>query len=278
MRIRVNSCRWPRLRREFLRRRFLKAMTLAPRPCSSTSAATLAPDNRRRAERGVVAAQHQHLAELDDLAGLALDLLDLEHLSSAHPVLLAAGFDDCEHRSSSSRSIPALGSFRTGFFQSICVVVTALTAVTNGADRRPAPRRMLMAARAGTVKNRAKSRLAADGPAAPYRPPSIRYAQPQPKAGDTRAFDPGRGHGRAAQSDGSGNSAVAVGLRGECGRAAQAAQGTGRRSLEPGFGLAGRRRRERPSDPGRFRSHVDADHPSGPAEVRVEQPDARQRR
>ena len=40
---RVNSCRWPRLRREFFRRRFLKAMTLAPRPCSRTSAATEAP-------------------------------------------------------------------------------------------------------------------------------------------------------------------------------------------------------------------------------------------
>src|SRR5262249_2740746 len=39
----VNSWRWPRLRREFFRRRFLKAMTLGPRPCSSTSAATEAP-------------------------------------------------------------------------------------------------------------------------------------------------------------------------------------------------------------------------------------------
>ncbi len=39
----VNSWRWPRLRREFLRRRFLNAMTFGPRPCSSTSAATEAP-------------------------------------------------------------------------------------------------------------------------------------------------------------------------------------------------------------------------------------------
>src|SRR5215471_17833761 len=43
IRTRVNSCRWPRLRREFLRRRFLKAITLGPRPWSSTSAATVAP-------------------------------------------------------------------------------------------------------------------------------------------------------------------------------------------------------------------------------------------
>src|SRR5262245_52579576 len=42
-RMSVNSWRWPRLRREFLRRRFLKAMTLGPRPCSITSAATEAP-------------------------------------------------------------------------------------------------------------------------------------------------------------------------------------------------------------------------------------------
>src|SRR3569833_2769613 len=40
MRISTKSCRWPRLRREFLRRRFLKAMTFGPRPCSMLSAAT----------------------------------------------------------------------------------------------------------------------------------------------------------------------------------------------------------------------------------------------
>src|SRR5262249_6197953 len=43
IRTRVYSGRWPRWRREFLRRRFLKAMTFGPRPCSSTSPATLAP-------------------------------------------------------------------------------------------------------------------------------------------------------------------------------------------------------------------------------------------
>ena len=92
MRIRVNSCRWPRFRREFLRRRFLKAMTLAPRPCSSISAATLAPATVGRAERDAVAAHHQNLAELHDLAGLALDPLDLEHCPRRQPGIACRRF------------------------------------------------------------------------------------------------------------------------------------------------------------------------------------------
>src|SRR5436190_21200077 len=44
MRISVKSWRWPRLRREFLRRRFLNAITFGPRLCSITSAATDAPE------------------------------------------------------------------------------------------------------------------------------------------------------------------------------------------------------------------------------------------
>src|SRR4029077_10387123 len=43
MRKSVNSWRWPILRREFLRRRFLKAMIFGPRAWSRTSAATVAP-------------------------------------------------------------------------------------------------------------------------------------------------------------------------------------------------------------------------------------------
>src|SRR5229473_896525 len=43
MRTTENSWRWPRLRREFLRRRFLNAMTFSPRPCSTISPATVAP-------------------------------------------------------------------------------------------------------------------------------------------------------------------------------------------------------------------------------------------
>src|SRR6266508_4055516 len=51
------------------------------------------------AERDVVAAHDQHLAELDDLARVALDLGDLQHVLGGDAVLLAAGFDVCEHLS-----------------------------------------------------------------------------------------------------------------------------------------------------------------------------------
>src|SRR6266404_9448971 len=53
IRTRVNSWRCPRLRREFLRRRFLKAITFGPRPCSSTSPATSAPATVGVPSRGV---------------------------------------------------------------------------------------------------------------------------------------------------------------------------------------------------------------------------------
>src|SRR5262245_58123755 len=53
----------------------------------------------RGAERDVVAAHHQDVAELDDLARIALHLVDLDHILGGHAVLLAAGADDCEHRS-----------------------------------------------------------------------------------------------------------------------------------------------------------------------------------
>src|SRR5262245_53249040 len=55
--------------------------------------------HRGEAEGRAVTAHHQHLAELDDLTGLALDLFDLELVAGGHPVLLSAGLDDCEHRS-----------------------------------------------------------------------------------------------------------------------------------------------------------------------------------
>ena len=42
----VRCWRWPRLRLEFWRRRFLKAMTLRARPCSTTSAVTMAPSTK----------------------------------------------------------------------------------------------------------------------------------------------------------------------------------------------------------------------------------------
>jgi hypothetical protein len=52
---------------------------------------------RRRAKRRAVAADDQNLAECDDLTGLALDLVDPEHVLGGYPVLLAAGFEDREH-------------------------------------------------------------------------------------------------------------------------------------------------------------------------------------
>src|SRR5215472_9217014 len=51
------------------------------------------------AQADAVAAHHQDLAELYDLAGRALDLVDLDHVLGGDAVLLAAGSDDCEHRS-----------------------------------------------------------------------------------------------------------------------------------------------------------------------------------
>ena len=97
IRIRVNSCRWPRLRREFLRRRFLNAMTFGPRPCATTSAATEAPETVGLPRSTLSPPTHQHFAELNDLAGLAGDLLDLDLVVGGNAILLAAGFDDCEH-------------------------------------------------------------------------------------------------------------------------------------------------------------------------------------
>src|SRR5262249_40129587 len=46
-----------------------------------------------------VAAHHQDLTELHDLPGRALDLVNLDHVLGGDAVLLAAGSDDCEHRS-----------------------------------------------------------------------------------------------------------------------------------------------------------------------------------
>ena len=51
----------------------------------------------RVAEDGGVAADHQDIAELDDRARRAVEAGDLEGLFGGDAVLLAAGFDDCEH-------------------------------------------------------------------------------------------------------------------------------------------------------------------------------------
>src|SRR6202166_4953771 len=58
------------------------------------------PGNRRGTELRRVAAQHEHFAEFDDLAWLALHPVDPDYILGGHPVLFAASFNDCEHRSS----------------------------------------------------------------------------------------------------------------------------------------------------------------------------------
>jgi hypothetical protein len=53
--------------------------------------------NRGLTQRDAIATHDQDGAELHDLAGIALDLLDLDHVLGGDAVLLAAGSDDCEH-------------------------------------------------------------------------------------------------------------------------------------------------------------------------------------
>ena len=155
IRTRVNSWRWPRLRREFLRRRFLNAITFGPRPCATTSAATDAPDDGRAAQRHAVAADHQHFAELDDLAGLAGDLLDLELVVGGNAILLAAGFDDCEHFSlvfvSGARAKPGPASCSVGLFE--CSGGQRPQKRKASGPKGP-HRAMLMTMRGGAVKER----------------------------------------------------------------------------------------------------------------------------
>ena len=123
IRIRTKSWRWPRLRREFLRRRFLKAMTFGAAALLDHLGGDAGARDHRRADLRRVAAEHQHVAELHDLARLALDLSTLSTWSSATryclpPVLMTANIVLVP------RSTPALGLIRAGFFQSICGVVT----------------------------------------------------------------------------------------------------------------------------------------------------------
>src|SRR5262245_27714977 len=57
--------------------------------------------NGWRAKLRRVAADDQYLAKLDDLAGLAVEPVDPDHVFGGDPVLFAACPDDCEHLSSS---------------------------------------------------------------------------------------------------------------------------------------------------------------------------------
>ena len=58
--------------------------------------------DRRAGDRGIaglgaVAAKQDHLGKLDDIAGLARDLLDLDDVVGRHAILLAACANDREH-------------------------------------------------------------------------------------------------------------------------------------------------------------------------------------
>src|SRR6476646_443352 len=55
--------------------------------------------NGRGAELRGVSTDHQHLAELDDLARLTVHPVDPALVFGGDPVLLPAGLDDCEHLS-----------------------------------------------------------------------------------------------------------------------------------------------------------------------------------
>jgi hypothetical protein len=56
-----------------------------------------AGDDRGADLESGVAGEHQHLVELEDVAGLAGQAFDLEHVVRLDAVLLAAGLDDCVH-------------------------------------------------------------------------------------------------------------------------------------------------------------------------------------
>src|SRR5439155_18223234 len=94
--------------------------------------------NGRHAELRGVATQHQHVAELHDLARFALDPFDPEQLVLGDPVLLAAGFNDCEHRSHPAFD-PGARTSGPAFSSRFVVWLQALGAVTNARTERPAP-------------------------------------------------------------------------------------------------------------------------------------------
>jgi hypothetical protein len=71
--------------------------------------------NKRDTKRRRITADHQHFTKLHDRADIAGDLANLKHIIWDDPELPAARFDDCEHRSIPSCSIPTLGQVRAGF-------------------------------------------------------------------------------------------------------------------------------------------------------------------
>ena len=75
---------------KFLRRLFLKMMIFSPRWCSTSSAATIAPEISGAPIPGAIAGNHQNIGEFDGIAGLSGNLLDIENIFRGNPVLFAA--------------------------------------------------------------------------------------------------------------------------------------------------------------------------------------------
>src|SRR6516225_256346 len=77
------------------------------------------PGDQGTAGFGAVAAEQEHLAELDDVARLARNALDLDNVVRCHAILLAAHANDREHVSLSSLTLglesrPRLGRLGRG--------------------------------------------------------------------------------------------------------------------------------------------------------------------
>ena len=96
--MRVRSCRWPRLRFEFCRRRFLKAMTLGPRSWATISPVTVAPLTKGAPNLvSSVSDEHEHFGEGDRVTQLTRQAHDRDGVFRGDAVLLAACLDDSEH-------------------------------------------------------------------------------------------------------------------------------------------------------------------------------------
>ena len=89
--------------------------------------------NRRRAELRLSRRRASARRQAARSAGLALDPLDLDDLVLGDPVLLAAGLDDCEHRSGPVLD-PGARTSGPASFSRIVWWLQALSAVTKRAD------------------------------------------------------------------------------------------------------------------------------------------------
>src|SRR5262249_10030175 len=85
----------------FLAPAFLERVPLAAVRMLKHLAGNCRACNGWRAELRRAPADDKHLAEFDDLAGLAVDPVDPDHVFGGDPILFAACPDDCEHLSSS---------------------------------------------------------------------------------------------------------------------------------------------------------------------------------